>query len=204
MRLDSAGSRSSPKGARYSVIALIDDSVPLNTFSPDDEQSQFNDDMESIWRRFQIAPAPSADSVAVCQFLAMAALSFRHWELQWRDALDAIRSTTQVDLENTLDDEKWKSLMFDNSSERSSLYFTVLELLRISSNWIEDTLRDWKGLEENWSSYTNARETLSAEDVDICIANWKNVTITLEKRTDGLLHSIARQMEEVKSLRDGV
>jgi hypothetical protein len=105
--------------------------------------------------------------------------------------------------------------MFDNNSfSRSELYFTTLQLLRISSEWIRGGMEDLESVAEAsvWDynlPYGN-RVKRSPDDpttLNICRVlqqNWKNVISHQKGLGKPLLHRIEKKTEEVKSLRDGV
>jgi len=54
--------------------------------------------------------------------------------------------------------------MFDTSFRRSKLYFTVLETLRISRDWIEDAFLLWQRLYEQWKKEIEPTQAFSMED----------------------------------------
>jgi hypothetical protein len=106
--------------------------------------------------------------------------------------------------------------MFDNNSfSRSELYFTILQLLRISSEWIRGGMEDLESLVEAslWYyelPYVGNRAKRSPDDPTtsnvsrVLQQNWKNVISHQKNLCKPLLDRIEKKTEEVKSLRDGV
>ena len=103
--------------------------------------------------------------------------------------------------------------MFDSSFKRSELYFSVLQILRIFSEWILGSMADLKSLEEEYSKTlgeigepdesTGPRQRRFAAKKLIRV-NWTRVVSLQENLGKNLLHRIDRKIEDVKSLQDGV
>jgi hypothetical protein len=106
--------------------------------------------------------------------------------------------------------------MFDNSSfSRSELYFTTLQLLRISSEWIRGGMEDLESLAEasachyiSLSDGHHVKKSYTDHTIhhvtNVLLQNWKNVISHQKLLCKPLLDRIERKTEEVKSLRDGV
>jgi len=96
--------------------------------------------------------------------------------------------------------------MFDESFQQSSLYFTILEILRICWDWVDDVVKDWEALHEQWlrDIELNHNGIFSEAEWRAVEANWEAATRIMQRRTDNIRARIKRQAEEVKSLRDGV
>lgn len=103
-----------------------------------------------------------------------------------------------------MDRERWDKLMFGDSYQRSRLYFTVLETLRVSRGWIEDTVDDWASLRDQWAREVRPSEIFDEADWRAVEAGWDSVTVALQAKAKLLEDRIDRKSEEVKSLRDGV
>jgi hypothetical protein len=88
--------------------------------------------------------------------------------------------------------------MFDNSFRKSELYFGILQLLRIASEWIHEAMEDLKSLEEdfNISTAQNAPEAARS--------NWKTLVSYLGKIGKQLVERVQEITNGVKSLKDGV
>ena len=98
------------------------------------------------------------------------------------------------------------SFMFDESFQQSSLYFTILEILRICWDWVDDVVKDWEALHEQWlrDIELNHNGIFSEAEWRAVEANWESATRIMQRRTDNIRARIQRQAEDVKSLRDGV
>jgi hypothetical protein len=90
--------------------------------------------------------------------------------------------------------------MFDTSFKRSNQYFIVLQILRIFSEWIRETSRDFTAYNQTFLG-TGAFPREMQKDVR---ANWELVLEHLEKAEQRLLQRISDKTEEVMSLRDGL
>jgi hypothetical protein len=101
--------------------------------------------------------------------------------------------------------------MFDDEFKRSELYFGALQLLRVSSDWIEETMEDLKsshmscieGLETTRGFITNDCE-LRDEDIKLLDSAWQKLRNKKGDDYKTLLQRIKRKRKEVESLRDGV
>jgi hypothetical protein len=106
-------------------------------------------------------------------------------------------------------------MMFDNDPfATSELYFTILQLLRIASDWIGEGINDLESLAKISQWYfeffgTPRRSGGSQDPVTLNVwkvleRNWKHVISYQKSLAKPLLERIGRKTEEVKSLRDGV
>jgi hypothetical protein len=91
--------------------------------------------------------------------------------------------------------------MFDDSFERSEVYFTTLQLLRIFGKWIRDTGRHLRKI-----AYFDDREGpwVGVDNLKILNDNWKAILEHYDKNAESLLQRTADKTAEVQSLRDGV
>lgn len=105
------------------------------------------------------------------------------------------------------------SFMFDDTGfmNLSKVYFTVLQLLRIARQWIDENSAEWE-------KFCNAGSVSLSNDLrlflrrtgcnDEVLESWidrrDELTHLLESYTQQLRDRIDRKSEEVKSLRDGV
>lgn len=103
--------------------------------------------------------------------------------------------------------------MFDSEFQVSETYFSVLQMLRIFNDWIEETEADWHVLSKrvtescfwirkasfrgDWTSHPIIRQ----EDLD---KNFGQVKTNLETLAARLKKRIEKKRTEVESLRDGV
>jgi len=107
-------------------------------------------------------------------------------------------------MEDILDKDRRESLMFDNSFQRSRVYFEVLQMLRLFSNYIEATGSDLQasGLDEVFKPVS--QPTPVKESEQILHNNWELLKSHQNEAQERLLKRISMKMEEVKSLRDAV
>lgn len=90
--------------------------------------------------------------------------------------------------------------MFDDQLKRYRQYFTVLQILRISSDWIKTSMENFKSeVETTW--YTHIYEI--EHDV-ILRSNGQALVSYKEEVGKRLLSRIEKKTEEVKSLSEGV
>jgi hypothetical protein len=109
-------------------------------------------------------------------------------------------------------------MMFDNELfATSELYFTILQLLRIASDWIREGMEDLENLAGQSQVFIDFHFTLARRggevpatvDVSEVVSevierNWENVVSHQKSLAKPLLERIEKKSEEVKSLRDGV
>lgn len=116
-------------------------------------------------------------------------------------------------MDDTLDDRKVDSYMYDNSSEMelSTQYFTVQQLLRMSRKRIADNLHQWEaaftldhGTTDKIGRDIHMREHLGDKALKIWVRERQKVTEMLQTMTGQLLDRIDEKSSEVKSLQETV
>jgi hypothetical protein len=112
-------------------------------------------------------------------------------------------------MDDIMNHTKVKKLMFDDSFERSKLYFKVLQLLRIFSDEIRASVRDLELLnmgnkDSATMEYLLRFLTAPLADMKALQDNWEIVMKSQTEAQNRLLKRIADKAEEIKSLRDGV
>ncbi|KAK6840133.1 hypothetical protein PG987_005999 [Apiospora arundinis] len=162
--------------------------------------------------------------ISIYQRTLMVALEV--WHREWNETFDSVDKVLNVRLEDVFDAEKRAALMFEASSnnrfESSDKYFFVIELLRISAEWIKETVNDLRYTQEEVTGilqslmcypYFPGEATPSVAYVpdaswkacaDVIRHNWEVVFRDLKRFEDDLLGRIERKTQEVKSLRDGL
>lgn len=128
------------------------------------------------------------------------------WELEWAKTLDEIDNCVRFQLSQTMNPTQVSEWMFDLDFNRSSLYFTLLQVLRIFGEYISTVSEDLKSLKSLFLDSANGlpfNDPRPDEMSDI-ESNWKLVTQLQEDAEKRLLSRILAKTEEVKSLRDGV
>lgn len=89
--------------------------------------------------------------------------------------------------------------MFDDSFQKSRVYFQALQALRIFSESIRETGRHLHQLSDELER--QSRQWFNDKDIQ---NNWKIVMDFQVEAEERLLRRIAEKTEEIKSLRDGV
>ncbi|XXH01996.1 hypothetical protein Hte_008360 [Hypoxylon texense] len=156
-----------------------------------------------------------AGGASFLQFLIVLARAIDHWRSCWDAMMTKIDEMINVQLQDTLDKRRWKTLMFDDSFQLSEQYFTVLQLLRIFRDWIaeleggfEDLERELLGQFESWQvwrrQYAPEDEDAWPLDMDVLEENFEKVRSFFELRINPLKERIRRKEYEVESLRDGL
>ncbi|OTB06099.1 hypothetical protein M426DRAFT_9921 [Hypoxylon sp. CI-4A] len=158
---------------------------------------------KEIWQAHGINPCGKA--IGIAQFQVMICIFSAKWEETWTRTLDSIDETIRVKLNDTLDKVMWDGLMFDESFQLSKKYFTVLQLFRIISDFVDESVRDQKSIRRKWlEDKTRFRLNLSRDELASIERNWDTVISSMEMRAGRLLDRINRNTEAVKSLRDGL
>ncbi|RWA05198.1 hypothetical protein EKO27_g9912 [Xylaria grammica] len=131
--------------------------------------------------------------------------SVKVWETEWNKVLDRVDDCLRVHLGQTLNPKEMDKWMFDDNFERSRLYFTVLQILRIFGDCIRtvsDDLRDLDGLFLGDPDFPMRH--MRQGELHALRSNWESVRDAHRKAEQGLLGRILYKTEEVKSLRDGL
>ncbi|KAK3328180.1 hypothetical protein B0T19DRAFT_475823 [Cercophora scortea] len=134
----------------------------------------------------------------------------KNWASGWKDVLDSIDRYIKVEIKDVLDAEGIKQLMFDNSESfaRSHTCWLLLHLLRVSSEWINETKRDIQFLWEqnttdeelNW----HARGFCSRDEYEAVGKGWEWVSRQCDVAEKKLQDRIAVQVAELKGMRDSL
>jgi Mg2+ and Co2+ transporter CorA len=110
-----------------------------------------------------------------------------------------------------MDDAKDKRrFMFDNEDfSLSSFYFGALQLIRIYSDWIEETMEDLKlaqirCIDRLKTTAYLGKCGLRTKDVLRLNAEWDNLRKKKDADYTALLQRCERKRKEIKNLRDGV
>ncbi|KAK9774093.1 hypothetical protein SCAR479_09207 [Seiridium cardinale] len=155
------------------------------------------------------------------QFLVVLARTIDHWTKCWDAMMDKIDETVGVQadeisqLQDTLDKRRWEMLMFDDSFQLSEQYFSVLQLLRIFLNWIEEAEQGILDLRseltkqcESWRAWQREHSLPDEDEWHLDLDNLKRndgqVEDFFRRRVSALKDRIQRKKEEVESLRDGL
>ncbi|KAI0013599.1 hypothetical protein F4779DRAFT_613329 [Xylariaceae sp. FL0662B] len=156
-----------------------------------------------------------AGAASFLQFLVVLTRAIDHWKKCWDAMMTRIDDMVNVQLQDTLDRNRWQMLMFDDSFQLSEQYFTVLQLLRIFQDWIgemedgiEGLKRELIGQCESWQDWRRrfcpGDENAWPLDIEGLEANLEKVKSFFELRANLLKERIQRKKDEVESLRDGL
>lgn len=129
------------------------------------------------------------------------------WETDWNNVLDQINDCLQLELKRDLKPEEIKKWMFDDDFERSKLYFTILQILRIFGEYIRTMRADLHQLDDLFVTETQDGFPLglmSSDELRVMRSNWELVLKVQKDSEKRLLGRLLDKTEEVKSLRDGV
>jgi len=109
-----------------------------------------------------------------------------------------------VQLSDTLDSEKWNDLMVEESLK--SVYFKVLQTLRVITERINESMEDLAKLKLISATLQFCRECGDISDDDLIRFNKNTDTLIaiIEGRRKKLLDRIERKRQEVESLQAGV
>jgi hypothetical protein len=128
------------------------------------------------------------------------------WEAEWNNVLDQIDDCLRLHLKEDLKTEEIKKWMFDDDFERSKLYFTILQILRIFGEYIRTMSADLHQLDDLFVSPPQGfpLQLMEPDELRVMRTNWEVVLKFQKAAEERLLSRVSDKTEEVKSLRDGV
>ncbi|KAI1075727.1 hypothetical protein F5B20DRAFT_559174 [Whalleya microplaca] len=201
-----------PSVIKYTVTAWLD----------------YDTELDGLHERGSLLPALSgrvdrdldlkdcgAGAAGFLQFLVVLIRAIDHWRRCWDAMMTKIDDMVSIQLQDTLDRDRWQELMFDDSFQLSEQYFTVLQLLRVFQDWIGETEDGIEGLSreligqfESWQDwrhqYCPRDENVWPLDIEHLEANFEKVKSFFTLRANLLKERIRRKKDEVESLRDGL
>ncbi|RWA05818.1 hypothetical protein EKO27_g9283 [Xylaria grammica] len=167
------------------------------------DEFEFLSVSDTAWEEYGLDPCGAG--IGVTQFLATLLLVLKEWEQGWMSTLDSIDSIVRVQLHDFLEEENWLHLMFDDSFRPSKNYFSILQLLRITDEWVERLEQDLKDLRTRYFIEIRILRDLKEEDMKELNTNWDKVQSIAERLAKAVRDRAARKAEEIlKSLRDGL
>ncbi|KAI8944583.1 hypothetical protein F4801DRAFT_594826 [Xylaria longipes] len=201
-----------PSVISYSVIAWLDYGTELTGNPERDSLLPVLSNREGLDFDLQSC---GAGGTSLLQFLIVLTRGIDHWRKCWDIMMARIDGIISVQLQDTLDRRRWHMLMFDDSFQLSEQYFTVLQLLRIFEDWIEevekgidDLKKELIGQYESWrvwrQRYAPEDEDEWPLDMEKLEANFEKVKDFFELRVNTLKERIRKKNGEVESLRDGL
>jgi hypothetical protein len=93
--------------------------------------------------------------------------------------------------------------MFDVSFQKSALYFSMLQILRIVKEWIQETRSDLDNYATTFRGDSLIRHC-GRDGAKILNENWETVLAHFAEVEGRFLQRLGDKSEEIKSLRDGV
>ncbi|OTB13311.1 hypothetical protein K445DRAFT_320160 [Daldinia sp. EC12] len=148
---------------------------------------------------------PCGKAVGIFHFQAMLCTILDVWYDNWTEVLDSISQVVGIELNNTQNEKCWDEFMFDTSSRLSRLYFAVIQLFRLITEWIEESASEINQLKRKFREIRyEVRLGLSANEIASVEKNWDTISSKMNLLGERLYSRIHRKPEEIKSLRDGL
>ncbi|KAK6956933.1 hypothetical protein Daesc_002215 [Daldinia eschscholtzii] len=189
------------------VENLTDDIKPLNGTLSNDQLQLIKDLWPKKLRR-RLVPTYKSDSLGYpieCPLVHQDLVESYAWYDNWTEVLDSISKVVGIELNNTQNEKCWDEFMFDTSSRLSRLYFTVIQLFRLMTEWIEESASDIDQLKRKFREIRyEVRLGLSANEIASVEKNWDTISSKMNLLAERLYSRIHRKQEEIKSLRDGL
>lgn len=144
---------------------------------------------------------------------------FPIWKRKWVETLNEIDKLVGVEIDELFDPKRdGATMMFDSTFERSRLYFTVLQALRIFSEWIQESGRELQQLKQDFDANIQSSGTrrgsigsssgsespnffMIMKEIDEA---WEKVISIHGASSKSLIDRIEKKEEEIKSFRDGL
>ncbi|KAI1104486.1 hypothetical protein F4804DRAFT_187801 [Jackrogersella minutella] len=138
------------------------------------------------------------------------------WKRKWIETLNEVDNLVEVKIDDLFDPKRDGAAMFDSTFERSRLYFTVLQTLRIFSEWIQESERELQQLKRDFDvniqsnlarhgSISSNRDDLPSstfiKEIDLA---WDELIDMHHSSSRSLLDRIEKKEAEIKSFRDGL
>ncbi|KAI0859717.1 hypothetical protein F4860DRAFT_246304 [Xylaria cubensis] len=146
---------------------------------------------------------PGLQGTIAFQFAVLASVDV--WETEWNKVLDQIEACLNFQLDQTSNPTEINLWMFDDNFERSRLYFTILQTLRIFGERITTTSDDLRPLDDLFLRRLNfPMQNMRQYELQALRSNWELVRETQRTAQKNLSDRVLNKTEELKSLRDGV
>ncbi|KAI1373871.1 hypothetical protein F4677DRAFT_447842 [Hypoxylon crocopeplum] len=167
------------------------------------------------WSNANIRPFNRSTGVAAFAFRIHSILPL--WEEDWISLLVGIDDAVKTDLQSILDREQRRKLMYDGTGfQLSEFYFALIQILRIASDWIQESITDLRRLVDQMEElYYTPHDSFEATflpdspeaqalSIKVFKQNWESVISKQRLISEDLLTCISKKQEEVKSLRDAL
>ncbi|KAI0544778.1 hypothetical protein F4679DRAFT_563501 [Xylaria curta] len=127
------------------------------------------------------------------------------WETEWNKVLDRIDACLQFQLGQTSSRTEVDAWMFDDNFERSRLYFTTLQILRLFGGCISTLSDDLRPLDDLFLKRSNfPMPNMRQNELQALRSNWELVRETQRIAQKNLSDRVLNKTEEIKGLRDGL
>ncbi|KAI1452189.1 hypothetical protein F4805DRAFT_471046 [Annulohypoxylon moriforme] len=138
------------------------------------------------------------------------------WRRKWIETLNEFDNVAGVKIDDLFDPKQDGAAMFDSTFERSKLYFTVLQILRVFSEWIQESERELQQLRRDFdvniqsttarrgsiaSNHGTAPPAMFMKEIDEA---WEELIALHNSSSKSLLDRIEKKEMEIKSFRDGL
>ncbi|OTA70139.1 hypothetical protein K449DRAFT_320876 [Hypoxylon sp. EC38] len=124
------------------------------------------------------------------------------WTRKWVETLNEIDNLLGVKVDDLFDPKQDSgSMMFDSTFERSRLYFTVLQTLRIISEWIQQSEQELQQLKKDFNISNDTPSNTFIKEVDEA---WRELISMHISTSKYLLDRIEKKEVEIKGFRDGL
>ncbi|KAI1468036.1 uncharacterized protein F4812DRAFT_428609 [Daldinia caldariorum] len=150
----------------------------------------------------------------IAVFLRILLSIFPLWRRKWVETLNEIDKLVGVKIDELFDPGRdGATTMFDSTFDRSRLYFTVLQTLRIFSEWIQESGRELQQLQQdfdaNFQFSIARRDSTGSRDTPISFIEkidetWEKVIAIHSASSKSLMDRIEKKEEEIKGFRDGL
>ncbi|KAK4169694.1 cora-like Mg2+ transporter protein-domain-containing protein [Cladorrhinum sp. PSN259] len=129
------------------------------------------------------------------------------WKKDWHEALAGVNRLLSIKMNDYLESTSRQKLMYDNFQlSRSEFYFSLLQLLRQFSDWIDETAVDVARLREQSLRCLEGAYEAQTWDQEVAFIrhNWDTVFEQHKLRSQELKDRVSRKIQTTESLRDGL
>ncbi|KAK1753613.1 hypothetical protein QBC47DRAFT_386808 [Echria macrotheca] len=198
----------------YTIVTMVDSLTATDTSSSGESRQP---SVRDAWEASGIRPCIRGTGLAAFAFRIYSLLS--QWEAQWSSLIDQIRVgrvlSNDVNLHAVLSPRHADEALVDDSDLRlSKLYLTIIQLLRIAADWIQESMDDLRSMVKDLKKHylgdidTQLPTFLPAaypsvvrqEAIEIFEENWRIVILRQQEIGNKLLGRIAAQQEETNRL----
>ncbi|KAK3363171.1 hypothetical protein B0T25DRAFT_491624 [Lasiosphaeria hispida] len=166
------------------------------------------------WETAGIHPSVRATGTAAFAFRIQSLLP--EWEAHWSRLIDNIGKLPNANLSSVLSQTHWHETMVDAADlGLPSFYSAVIQILRISADWIQESMDDLRQTVDDmerlylastadgqFATFLPPESKARDAATKVFKQNWESVILQQQRLGNALLVRIAKKMEETKSLRD--